>query len=79
MVIGRFSRREILIILLYFYHEFCFRREANPPQKIVKTLLNRNACKIENKIPENRRRQGAYCPMRPGVKIPSLISVDILV
>ena len=79
MVIGRFSRREILIILLHSYHESCFRREENPPQKIVKALLNRNACKIENKEPENRRKQVAYCPMRPGVKIPSLISVDILV
>ena len=66
-------------MLLYFYYEFCFRREENPSQKIAKAPLNRNACKIENRKPENRRKQGAHCKMRPGVKIPSLISVDILV
>ena len=48
-------------------------------KKIAKALLNRNAYKIENKKPEKRRKQVAYCPMRTGVKIPSLISVDILV
>ena len=69
----------ILIILLYFYYEFCFHGGGILRKKIAKALLNRNAYKIENKKPEKRRKQVAYCPMRTGVKIPSLISVDILV
>ena len=79
MIIGRFSRRGDTYNTTVFLLRILLSRGGILRKKIAKALLNRNAYKIENKKPEKRRKQVAYCPMRTGVKSPSLISVDILV